>query len=106
RSFSAPFDSGYQRYRRETRVLQNALANQGRNLARRKSLREAVAHDAPRFRELSLLVPPAQAVEFVAADFHVHVLHRNKMRERGDFILCSENHIRRSHRVWETKFLQ
>src|SRR6266850_1484088 len=102
----APFDSGDQHCRRETRVLQNSLANQRCDLAWRQSLREALPHYAPRFREFSLFVPAAQAVEFVAPDFHVHALHRNKVWQGSDFILRRKNDVRVSDWVRKTEFLQ
>src|SRR5258708_23229585 len=101
----APFDSSDQHCRRETRVLQNSLANQRCDLAWRQSLREALPHYPPRFGEFSLFVPAAQAVEFVAPDFHVHALHRNKVWQGSDFILCGENDLRVSDRVPKAEFL-
>src|SRR4030081_364561 len=49
-------------------------------------------------REFPLFVPAAQAVEFVAPDFHVHALHRNKVWQGSDFILRRENNVRVSDR--------
>ncbi len=69
-------------------------------------MRKALAHDAARLRELSLLVPAAQAVEFVTTDFHVHVLHRDKVGQRAYFILSCQNHVGSADRLREAEFFE
>src|SRR5260370_13235651 len=69
-------------------------------------MRKAVANDTARFRELSLLVPTAQAVKFVAADFDVHVVHGHKIGQRAYFVLRSQNYVRGADGVREAEFFQ
>src|SRR5712675_290241 len=93
--------------RRLTPVTSTAAAKRAFcNLPWRQSLREALPHYAARFREFSLFVPAAQSVEFVAPDFHVHALHRNKVWQGSNFILRRKNDVRVSDRVRKTEFLQ
>src|SRR5258708_27175898 len=60
---------------------------------------------AVRFGKLSLFVPAAKAVDFVAADFDVEVAHGNEARQSGDFILSAEHDASGAYRVHEAKFL-
>src|SRR6266478_10036462 len=69
-------------------------------------MRKALADDTARLRELSLLVPAAQAVEFVTTDFDVHVVHGHKIGQRAYFVLRSQNYVRGADRVREAEFFQ
>ena len=90
----------------ETRVLQDALADEGRDFARRGGFRETEAGDAAGFGKFALFVPAAKAVEFVAANFHVEVLHRDGVRKRGDFILSSEDDVDGADGVGEAELFE
>src|SRR5271169_2361899 len=88
------------------RVLKNSLANQGRYFSRGRRFRKAQAGKTTGFGKLALLVPAAQAVKFIAADFHVEILHGNEFGERGDLVLRRENDVDRTDRIREAEFLQ
>src|SRR5437762_112474 len=57
------------------------------------------------FGKLSLFVPAAKAVDFVAADFDVEIAHANEAWQRGDFILSAEDDAGCAHGVDKAKFL-
>src|SRR5215470_10842192 len=90
----------------EPRILQDAAADQCGNFARRRSLRESAAWNASRFRKDAQLVPAAQAVKFIAADFDVELPHRDEVRQRRDFILRREDHVCCADWIRETKFFE
>src|SRR6266852_2489876 len=57
-----------------------------------------------RLWELSKPVPAPQPVDFVSADLNVEFPHGNEMRQRGHFVLRSEDDARVSNRIEEAEF--
>ncbi len=49
-------------------------------------------------------MPAPQPVDFIPANFHVQVPHRDEMRQRGHLILRGEDDARGPNGVLEAKF--
>src|SRR5271157_442749 len=99
-------DTAHEDRRGKTRVLQDALADEGRDFSRRGSFRKAQARHAAGFGEFALLVPAAQAVKFVAADFYIEVLHGDEVRKRGDFILGGKDDVGGADGIGEAELFE
>src|SRR5690349_451386 len=82
------------------------MADQLGDLFRRGRVRKAVPDQTAGFREFALAVPPAEALNFVAADFGVEITHGSEVRKSGYFILSGEVDPRGSHRIEKTKLLR
>jgi len=90
----------------EAGVLQNAAANERGNFAWGRGVREILAGNTTRLRQLALLTPAAEAIEFVASDFDVEVMHGDEVGKRGDFILSGQDDIGRADGIRETEFFE
>src|SRR5882762_4941132 len=99
-------DAAYYDGCREPRVLQYAFADQSRDLPRRRRFGKPGGDQSTGTREFPLPVPTPQAVDFVAADFHVHFLEGKKMGHRADFILRRQHDRCFSNGRGKAKFLR
>jgi hypothetical protein len=90
----------------EAGVLENAAADESGDFARRRRIREIFAGDTAGLGEFSLLVPAAQTIKFVAADFDVEVAHGDEVRKSSDFILRGENDVGGADGIGETEFFE
>lgn len=59
-------------------ILQNAATNERSDFARRGRFRKTLPLKSARLGKLALSMPTAEAVELIAADLHIEILHRNE----------------------------
>ena len=90
----------------ETGVVKHAATNEDSDLARGKGLGEPTKDQAGRAIQAALFVPAAEAVEFVAADLDVEIVHGNEAGKRGDFILRGEDHVGLADGIGEAEFFE
>src|ERR1700682_2253690 len=99
-------DAAYDDSRGEPCVLQNTVADQSRDLSRSRCFGKARGDKSPRSREFPLPVPAPQAVDLVAADFHIHFFQGKEIRGRADFILRRQHDGHFADRRWKAKFFR
>jgi len=104
--FGATLEAANENGGGEAGIVKDATTNEHGNFARGGGIGEFTRGEAAGFRELALVVPAAEAVEFVAADFHVHVGHGDEVGKSCDFILCGEDDIGGADGVGETKLFE
>src|SRR5207244_249933 len=61
--------------------------------------------NSPVSRKFSLLVPAAQPVNLIPADFHLQIAHGNKVWQGGHFILRRQHHADRADGLGKPEFL-
>jgi len=89
------FDAAHEDGRSETRILQNTLADQGRDLSRRGSFRKALAGNAARFGELAFLVQRRKRSNSLPPIVTVESAWEWSKARVATFILSGEGRTRR-----------
>ena len=104
--FGAVLEAAHENRGGEAGIVQDAAANQDSDFAGRSGVGKVTRGKAAGFGELALVVPAAQAVEFIAADFHVHIVHGNEVGKRGDLVLRGEDDVRGADGIGEAEFFE
>src|ERR1700723_127950 len=84
------FSATHQDGRGKARIFENSATNQSGDTLGRQSFRETLAHDSLRPIQPPLAIPAEEAIEIVAADFRVHILHRDDVGQHANFVLRGE----------------
>jgi len=104
--FGAALEAPNQNGGSEACVVQNAAANQQGDFAGRGRVGKFACREAAGFGEFALVVPAAEAIELVAADFDVHIIHGDEVGKGGDFILRGEDNVDGADRIREAEFFK